>query len=184
MEKGRSFSQDAEDDDRHKTPRGYEVKLNVYDMMWINKYTSSFGVGAFHTGVEVHGKEYAYGAHPYTFTGVFSMTPGRDSELVNQAIKFRESISMGFTSLTEEGVRLVISDLERKYIGQSYDMLHRNCNHFSDELCQRLNGSHIPRWINRLAYISTWMPPALVQCVPSWFGLTGSVPDAEVDPDL
>eukprot|EP00731_Ephydatia_muelleri_P027946 Em0019g819a len=183
MERGGPFSQEEGDDDRHRIPRGYEVKLNVYDMMWINQYTARFGVGAFHTGVEVHGKEYAYGGHPYTFTGVFAMTPKRDSELMNQGVKFRESISMGFTSLTEEGVREVVSAMEKEYIGQYYDMLHNNCNHFSDDFCRRLNGSHIPRWVNRLAYISTWMPPILVQCVPNWLGLSGAAPETEVDPD-
>ena len=69
--------------------------------------------------------EYAYGGHPYTFTGVFAMTPKRDSELMNQGVKFRESISMGFTSLTEEGVREVVSAMEKEYIGQYYDMLHK-----------------------------------------------------------
>ena len=69
--------------------------------------------------------EYAYGGHPYTFTGVFSMTPKRESDLVNQGIKFRESISMGYTSLTDEGVREIICAMEKQYIGVSYDMLHK-----------------------------------------------------------
>lgn len=69
--------------------------------------------------------EFAYGGHPYTFTGVFSMTPKRDSELMNHEVKFRESISMGFTSLTEEGVREVINAMEKQYIGLDYDMLRK-----------------------------------------------------------
>lgn len=33
MERGGPFSQEEGDDDRHRIPRGYEVKLNVYDMV-------------------------------------------------------------------------------------------------------------------------------------------------------
>ena len=57
------------------------------------------------------------------------MTPKRVGDLMNQGMKFRESISMGFTSLTEEGVREIICAMEKQYIGQSYDMLHKYVLH-------------------------------------------------------
>ena len=40
---------------------GEPVILNVYDMFGTNDYTSNVGLGVFHSGLEVYGREYAYG---------------------------------------------------------------------------------------------------------------------------
>eukprot|EP00191_Tetraselmis_sp_GSL018_P000103 CAMPEP_0177607354 /NCGR_PEP_ID=MMETSP0419_2-20121207/17872_1 /TAXON_ID=582737 /ORGANISM="Tetraselmis sp., Strain GSL018" /LENGTH=104 /DNA_ID=CAMNT_0019101929 /DNA_START=573 /DNA_END=887 /DNA_ORIENTATION=+ len=40
------------------------------------------------------------------------------------------------------------------YKGNTYHLLQRNCNHFSDELAQRLTNRKLPGWVNRLAYIA------------------------------
>ena len=46
--------------------------------------------------------------------------------------------------------------------GTRYDLLHRNCNHFTDTVCRRLVGTSIPAWINRSAAIGrniVWAVP-------------------------
>ncbi len=37
------------------------VILNIYDMFWTNDYTANVGLGVYHSGREVYGREYAYG---------------------------------------------------------------------------------------------------------------------------
>ena len=55
--------------------RGANVYINVYDLSQVNTYTYDFGVGAFHSGVEVMGTEYTFGGHESSASGIFTHTP-------------------------------------------------------------------------------------------------------------
>jgi hypothetical protein len=39
------------------------VIVNVYDLFILNYTTSKFGLGAYHSGVEIFGREYSYAGH-------------------------------------------------------------------------------------------------------------------------
>ncbi|KAH7557684.1 hypothetical protein JRO89_XS11G0201100 [Xanthoceras sorbifolium] len=48
-------------------------------------------------------------------------------------------------------VNQILRELSREWPGSSYDLLSRNCNHFCDELCERLGVPKLPGWVNRFA---------------------------------
>uniref|UniRef100_A0A7E4VP12 PPPDE domain-containing protein n=1 Tax=Panagrellus redivivus TaxID=6233 RepID=A0A7E4VP12_PANRE len=133
------------------------VKLNIYDMYWINDYASVLGVGVYHSGVEVHGVEYAYGGHPYTFSGIFENSPG-DAEELGENFKFKEAIILGETDFTAYEVKKMVQQMGQDYRGDRYHLISKNCNHFSANLAKFLTGQDIPGWVNRLATMSGSLP--------------------------
>ncbi|CAG8449946.1 3263_t:CDS:10 [Ambispora leptoticha] len=138
-------------------PKKIPVYVNVYDMLPKGKVADfgyRLGVGIFHSGVEVLGREYNFGGHVYDYTGVFVMRPKAGFPNVT----FKESIKMGYTELEKEEVILIIKELSEEFRGNTYNLLTRNCNHFSGELCKRLVGKSTPGWINRAAKLGTYFP--------------------------
>lgn len=126
------------------------VTLNVYDLTPINNYISWFGFGIFHSGIEVHGKEYGFGAHDLPVSGVFEVEPKSCPGFM-----YRNSITLGYLNMSPSEFRRFIESLASEYHGDTYHLLSKNCNHFTDDLAWRLMGTHIPGWVNRLARLGT-----------------------------
>lgn len=74
---------------------------------------------------------------------------------------------MGTTSLDDEQVRDLMSFNSEKYHGDTYHMIFKNCNHFSEDLCEKLTGKLIPNWVNRLAKIGDSLKIPFAKFIPS-----------------
>ncbi|CAL0332676.1 unnamed protein product [Lupinus luteus] len=131
-------------------PAKAPVYLNVYDLTPMNGYMYWSGLGIFHSGVEVHGVEYAFGAHDYSTSGVFEVEPRQCP-----GFKFRKSIFIGTTSLDAVQVREFMEYQAASYNGDTYHLIVKNCNHFCKDICHKLTGKSIPTWVNRLAKLGS-----------------------------
>ncbi|CAI9757946.1 unnamed protein product [Fraxinus pennsylvanica] len=131
-------------------PGNTPVYLNVYDLTPMNGYVYWAGLGIFHSGVEVHGVEYAFGAHDYPSSGVFEVEPRQCP-----GFKFRKSIFIGTTCLDSTQVRDFMERQAASYNGDTYHLIVKNCNHFCKDICYKLTGKRIPKWVNRLAKLGS-----------------------------
>ncbi|GMY29951.1 deSI-like protein At4g17486 isoform X2 [Fagus crenata] len=125
--------------------------LNVYDLTPINNYLYWFGLGVFHSGIEVHGLEYGFGAHEYSSSGVFEVEPKSCPGFI-----FRRSVLLGSTDMSRSEFRAFMERLSAKYHGDTYHLIAKNCNHFTDEVCKQLTRKPIPGWVNRLARLGSF----------------------------
>jgi len=134
----------------HKMTDAGVVSLRVYDLgqtvitRGYNAVNKSYG--AFHTGVEVYGREWSFGAAPPGYSGIGENLPGE-----NLMHSFRETLVMGYTRYNPEQITEIIEEMSYEWTGSSYEVLTKNCHNFSDAFCQRLGVPGLPSWVNDLA---------------------------------
>jgi hypothetical protein len=79
-------------------------------------------LGAFHTGIEVHGREYSYGYNDSpAHTGVFIL----DEPRVVPNAQFRISVLVGWTNLGSKECEELIDSLKPDFLGLEYHILNR-----------------------------------------------------------
>lgn len=163
------------------------VYLNVYDVVTatepallprLNDYLVHCGMGVFHTGIEVWGTEYAFGAHCEPESGVFEVLPRECA-----GVRYRLSVTLGETKLTAQEAANAADALGRTdFLGCSYSLVANNCNDFSKAFAAALGlSNNFPAWVNRLAQLAGSMSCLLPQDIHRPIG--ESVPQALVPVD-
>lgn len=108
-----------------------------------------------HSGVVINGKEYAYGGHDKRgLTGVYWTKPKTEPP----GGTFRCEILHGFTLATQNEIDAALRSASEEFLGTSYNLLTKNCNHFTSYLCHKLTGNAGPGWLNRAATIGVALP--------------------------
>ncbi|EPY50331.1 PPPDE peptidase family protein [Schizosaccharomyces cryophilus OY26] len=135
-----------------------EVYINVYDLMQnspLSRIAWTLGLGIYHTGLVLDGKEYAYGAHAIpNATGVFVTVPKPPLE----GCRWRCSIPLPPCELSKHEVDEIITRLSKEYTGTSYSLLSQNCNHFTEAAAKALTNTTIPTFLNRMSKIGLTFP--------------------------
>mmetsp|Transcript_23941 Transcript_23941/g.54016 ORF Transcript_23941/g.54016 Transcript_23941/m.54016 type:complete len:266 (-) Transcript_23941:165-962(-) len=147
----------------------YPVRVNIYDLHECNESLRAVGIGLYHSGVEVHGKEWAYSAR----NGVFAHTPQKPPGAVTAGVTLHSTIEVGETSASPLDVDSICRKLESSlFPPKRYQIIQNNCNHFSNALCVELTGHGIPSRVNRIAGCAS----SCGDCIPSLIGAEIQVP--------
>lgn len=113
------------------------------------------GTSLLHSGVVINGKEYAYGGHDRPgLTGVYWTKPKTEPP----GGTFKTEILHGFTFATQQEIEAILDNVSHEFLGTTYNLLTKNCNHFTAELCKQLTGQPSPGWLNRAASIGVALP--------------------------
>lgn len=113
------------------------------------------GTSLLHSGVVINDKEYAYGGHDRRgVTGVFWTNPKTQPP----GGTFKCEILHGFTLASPTEIDTIVKQVSEEFQGTAYNLLTKNCNHFTAYLCQRLTGRPGPGWLNRAASIGVAFP--------------------------
>ena len=126
-----------------------EVRVNVYDLpnaQRTNGYLVGLGLGLFHSGVEINGAEYSFSP-----AGVCRAPPR-----LPEYGTFKEQLQFGTFAGSMNDLQLVLERLRTgTFRAGQYDLIHLNCNSFSDALVFELTRQHLPEWVNRAASIAS-----------------------------
>lgn len=134
----------------------YPVTLHVYEIWG----------GAYHAAVEVHGKEWQYGAGD----GICFISPGSATAYQRHL----DPVSMGYTLLTPLQVDAAIEEMKLNWRGDEYNLIHRNCCTFARRFLQELRAQSMPAWVDRWTQEVTPTVEAGVSAVASRSAVLGA----------
>ena len=142
--------------------KGYPVFLNIYDLNCLNYILVFFGLGIYHSTIEVYSKEYCFGPTKEDEPGFYTNSSG---ELLSK-LNLKEKRYLGNTLYTENDFLKILNLESPFWMGRTYDPFVKNCNHFSYYISKILvNNPQIdfPVYINRICFFgkffSCFYPP-------------------------
>ena len=142
--------------------KGFPVFLNIYDLKCVNYLLELFGLGIYHSTIEVYSKEYCFGPTSEDEPGFFINEPG---ELLSK-LTLKEKRYLGNTLYNEKDFIKLLSLESPFWMGRTYDPFVKNCNHFSYYISKILvNNENIdfPVYLNRICFfgkfVSCFYPP-------------------------
>jgi hypothetical protein len=136
--------------------RPEEISRTDRALLMVSGLLPSIGMGAYHTSLEVMDLKYTFAANAGVMCG---RANGPDVGVPKGTRGLTHMIQLGRCSRTKQELIDIIKRLSTLfYTPTSYDIMHRNCNHFTETLatCLVVNDPKgalqtYPKWLNRLA---------------------------------
>jgi len=111
--------------------------INTYKLT-SNVLVNKIGLDIYHTAIEFDGVEYAFGFLDLPISGVYDIKPMTFEDGI-----FVESIVMGYCF--RKSFYDILEKIKEEYLGNEYSVLTKNCNHFTNDICNRLLNRDIPK---------------------------------------
>jgi len=122
-----------------------KIRINVYDLLDVGPL-KTVGLGLHHSGVQIGDcSEYQYG-DGYGISIIEPMTAS--------GATFVHSIDLG--TIKQSKVVRVLREMYSEFTDDNYDLLSRNCNHFTEQFVYKLTRIRIPKYINRVASLFSY----------------------------
>jgi len=121
-----------------------DIYLNIYDIHRANNVLDIFGLGAYHTAIQINDLEIS-----------FSLSKGIYYVKLENIQKQKDSVYISSIDMKEIDIYLFIDQFSNEFNKRSYNYLNNNCNHFTNKILFSLFKRQNPNYINRLACIGS-----------------------------
>lgn len=115
----------------------FPLILNTYKLVSSN-FLNKIGIQIFHTAIEFEGIEYAFGFLNSEECGIYEIKP-----MTFDDGTYVESIIIGYCEI--KTFYSLLDKIKKEYFGNTYNILTKNCNHFTNDISQRLFNKEIPK---------------------------------------
>ena len=139
-----------------KKDTGLGVYLNVYHLTALNYFLQLLGFGFFHTTLEINDIEYSFKLCSGDESGIFKnrFKDGIDKKWL------KEKIYLGTTLYDANSVEEIFKLHIPFWLGKSYDLFKKNCNHFTKFFgCLLLRTEEVvnyPDYVNRITIFAQY----------------------------